>query len=63
MRTMRKELNMFVKEEICPGVTYQEHAESVARYNLKGVEYNEIRFRAEVLKVLNEIQPELEEAN
>lgn len=63
MRTMRKEMNMFVNEEICPGVTYLEHAEAVARFNLHGVEYNEIRFRAEVLKVLEEIQPETENVN
>jgi hypothetical protein len=63
MRTMRKELNMFVAEEICPGVTYQEHAESIARFNLRGIEYNEIQFLAERLRVLQEIQPKPEDVN
>ena len=63
MRAMRKELNMLINEQICPGVSYQEHAESIARFNLRGVEYNEIQFRAEVLKILGEIQPEPEDLN
>lgn len=65
MRPMRKELNMYINEEIMPGsgMSYLEHAESVARFNLQNEEYNEIRFRAEVLKILGEIQPKLVEAN
>jgi len=60
MRAMRKELNMFVNEEIQPGtgISYLEHAESVARFNLRGVEYNELQLAAERLRVLQEIQPE-----
>ena len=60
MRQMRKELNLFVNEEICPGVTYLEHAEAVARFNLRDVEYNEIQLAAERFRVLQEIQPEAE---
>lgn len=65
MRTMRKELNLFVNEEIQPGagISYLEHAESVARFNLRGVEYNEIRFAAERLRVLQELQPAEEDLN
>lgn len=57
MRTERKELNMLVDEEICPGVSYLAHAESVASFNLQGIEVNEIQYRAEVLRVLHELQP------
>jgi hypothetical protein len=59
MRTMRKELNMLTNEEIQPGagISYLEHAESVARFNLRGVDYNEIQFAAERLRVLQELQP------
>lgn len=59
MRPIRKELNMKVNEEIQPGagISYLEHAESVARFNLRGIEYNEIQFAAERLRVLQELQP------
>lgn len=57
MRSERKELNMLVDEEICPGVSYQQHAESVASFNLRGIETNEVQYRAEVLRVLLELQP------
>jgi hypothetical protein len=50
---------MLINEEIQPGsrISYLEHAESVAHFNLRGVEYNEIQFAAESLRVLQELQP------
>jgi len=63
MRTMRKETGMRENEEICPGVTFLEHAESIARFNLRGVEYNEVQFLAERLRVLQALQREMEDVN
>lgn len=57
MRTMRKETGMLENEILLDSCSYLEHADSVARFNLRGVEYSEVQFLAERLRVLQEIQP------
>jgi hypothetical protein len=47
-----EELDKLAATELCPGVTYMDHADSIARFNLRGVNYNEIQLAAERLRVL-----------
>lgn len=53
-------MNILEHEEICPGLTYAQHAESVAMFNLKDYRYSMSELATETHSVLLAIQPQQE---